>query len=91
MKVEEEGGFIADTFFGHLQSYIHYKNKNGEEKFQEVRESFADVLLNALSTKDLYEAWENMYQDLIDGYKTPEVRMIAIDSLTLYRTKQLKP
>lgn len=30
-------------------------------------------MLNALSTKNMYEAWENMYQDFIDDYKTPEV------------------
>lgn len=29
-------------------------------------------MLSALGTKDMYEAWENMYQDFIEGYKTPE-------------------
>lgn len=29
--------------------------------------------MNVLGTKELYEAWENMYHDHIEGYKTPEV------------------
>ena len=32
-KTVEEGGVIADTFFGKLQSFIHYKDTQGEEKF----------------------------------------------------------
>lgn len=29
--------------------------------------------MTAIGTKELYEAWENMYQDSIEDYKTPEV------------------
>lgn len=28
--------------------------------------------MNVLGTKDLYEAWENMYHSIIDDYKTNE-------------------
>jgi hypothetical protein len=29
-------------------------------------------MLNVLNTKNMYEAWENMYQDQIEDYQTPE-------------------
>lgn len=29
--------------------------------------------MNVLGTKELYEAWENMYQSTIEDYKTSEV------------------
>jgi hypothetical protein len=56
----EEGGIIADTFFGQLQSFIQYKDSEGNAKSQEVNEIFAEVLLSIIGTKDLYESWENM-------------------------------
>jgi hypothetical protein len=59
-KTLEEGGIIADTFFGQLQSFIQYKDSQENMKFQEVNESFAEVLLSIIGTKDLYESWENM-------------------------------
>ena len=32
-KTVEEGGVIAETFYGKLLSFIHYKNPQGEDKF----------------------------------------------------------
>jgi hypothetical protein len=29
-------------------------------------------MLNVIGIKDLYEAWENMYHNIINDYKTPE-------------------
>ena len=29
-------------------------------------------MLSVLGTKNMYEAWENMYKDVIEGYETPE-------------------
>lgn len=29
-------------------------------------------MMNVIGTKDLYEAWENLYHDSIEDYKTPE-------------------
>jgi uncharacterized UBP type Zn finger protein len=37
-----------------------------------VQDSFVEVMLNVLNTKNMYEAWENMYQDQIEDYQTPE-------------------
>lgn len=31
-RTEEEGGVIGDTFFGHLKSFIHYKDTLGQDK-----------------------------------------------------------
>ena len=30
-RTEEEGGVIAETFFGQLQSFIHYKDGKGDD------------------------------------------------------------
>jgi len=38
-----------------------------------VRDVFAEVIMNVLGTKDLYEAWEKSYQATIDDYRTTEV------------------
>lgn len=32
-------------------------------------------MMNVLGTKELYEAWENMYHDYIEDYRTSEVRI----------------
>ena len=37
-----------------------------------MRDSFVAVMLNVLNTKNMYEAWESMYQDQIEDYQTPE-------------------
>jgi hypothetical protein len=44
------------------------------ERSQEVYEHFAEILMNVIDIKDLYEAWENMYQNTIEGFTTPTVR-----------------
>ena len=62
---------ILDTFFGQLKSIVSFK-ENGDTKLLEIQETFAEVMMNVIGTKDLYEAWENMYHDSIDGYKTSE-------------------
>ena len=56
-----------------MQTFLSYKDKNNEEKFTEVRDVFAEVMMSVLGTKDLYEAWENSYQATIDDYRTTEV------------------
>ena len=72
-RTQQEGGIIAELFFGQLHSFCHYKQTSGEDKFQEVREAFNEVMISAIDTKNFYEAWENMYQSTIDDYQTPEV------------------
>lgn len=32
-KTKEEGGIIAETFFGEIQSFIEYRTSQGEDKF----------------------------------------------------------
>lgn len=63
---------IVDTFFGQLNSTISYLDKSGQQQIQEVKETFAEVMMNVIGTKDLYEAWENLYHDSVDDYKTSE-------------------
>lgn len=52
---------IAETFFGQLQSFIQYKDCAQNLQYQEVNETFAEVMLSIIGTKDMYESWENMY------------------------------
>jgi hypothetical protein len=35
-------------------------------------------MLNVLHTKEMYEAWENMYHNTIEDYKTPEVIQLTL-------------
>lgn len=60
-KTRDEGGFIAETFFGLLCSLIHYRDKDGNEKCINKKETFAEILINVIGFKDIYEAWETMY------------------------------
>ena len=60
-----------------MQTFLSYKDKNSEEKFTEVRDVFAEVIMNVLGTKDLYEAWEKSYQASIEDYRTTEVIFIV--------------
>lgn len=69
-----------------MNSLIHYTTANGDKKTQDVREAFIEVMVSALETKNLYEAWENMCQDIIEGYQTPEVRLTA-DASLFFRMK----
>jgi Ubiquitin carboxyl-terminal hydrolase len=71
-RTQEEGGIIAETFFGQLRSIIQYSDSQGVEQIQEVNETFIEVMLNVIGTKSMYEAWENLCQNVIDGYETPE-------------------
>ena len=34
-----------------------------------MQEVFAEILLNVIGIKDLYEAWENHYYNLLEDYK----------------------
>jgi len=75
-KTKGEGGIIADTFFGELDSFIRYKDENGVEKEVDKQvEPFAEILLNVIGIKDLYESWEMMYQNVIEDYETENVRI----------------
>ena len=60
-KISGEGGFIVDTFFGEITSFITYQDANEGKHVQTVKEHFAEILMNVIGIKDLYEAWENMY------------------------------
>lgn len=77
-RIEEEGGVIAETFFGKLKSFIQYRlTGEQEEKFVEVQDSFVEVMLSALNTKNMYEAWDSSVQCQIEDYQTPEVILNA--------------
>lgn len=42
-------------------------------------------MMSALRTKNMYEAWEEMYQNVIDGYQTPEgetTQAVKVDWIT---------
>jgi len=69
---------ITELFVGTLHSFFKYKNALGEDKSHEVKENFNEILINALETKNLYEAWENLYTSSIEGYQTPEVSLAYI-------------
>jgi hypothetical protein len=47
-----------------------------------VSEIFNEVMLSVLKTKNMYEAWESLYQNKIDDYLTPEnekVQALKVD------------
>jgi len=65
---------VAETFYGQLSSFIKYKDTNGQEQMVKKKEEpFAEILLNVIGIKDLYESWENMYQNAIEDYETENV------------------
>lgn len=37
-----------------------------------MNETFNDVMLSVIGTRNMYEAWENMSYAIIEGYNTPE-------------------
>ena len=63
---------MADTFIGELKSILQYQSPLGETKYIEVGDIFVEVMMSAHKTKNMYEAWENLYQNQIEGYQTPE-------------------
>ena len=77
-KTKGEGGVVAETFYGQLSSFIKYKDTNGQEQMVKKKEEpFAEILLNVIGIKDLYESWENMYQNAIEDYETENVMQIG--------------
>lgn len=71
-RTQEEGGYVADTFIGSLKSILQYRTSTGEQKNVVVEDMFIEVMVSALKTKNMYEAWEDMYQNQIEGYQSPE-------------------
>lgn len=59
---------MAETFIGSLKSILQYQTSQGEFKEVEGSDIFVEVMINALKTKNMYEAWEDMYQNQIEGY-----------------------
>ena len=60
-RAVEEGGIISEAFFGQLETFIEFTDKSGKDQTIKIKEAFAEVLLNVIGIKDLYEAWENHY------------------------------
>lgn len=51
--IELESGIIRDTFNGELVSFVHYKDKTGEDKVQQMNEAFLEILVNVIGNKEL--------------------------------------
>jgi hypothetical protein len=45
-------------------------DRNGDKKFKNIQESFSEIFLRVIGIHDLYEAWENLYENNIKGYAT---------------------
>ena len=74
-KARVEGGVISETFFGLTESAIQYELQKGatrDARSVATQEVFAEILVNVVGISDLYEAWENMYENVIEDYLTPE-------------------
>lgn len=68
-----------------MATLIHYKDKEGHDKIVEAKDIFSEIMMNVIGIKDQYEAWELMYQNQVDDYKTPEgerVTALKVEWLT---------
>ena len=62
-KTLEGGGIVGENFFGQLNSFIKYRQGEEFKEVEKKSEPFAEILLNVIGLKDIYEAWERMYEN----------------------------
>lgn len=71
-KVTQDSDMIQNMFFGKLKTRLSYKDSKGETNTKELSDIFSDVLLNVTVIKDVYEAWEQDYQDVVEEFEYVE-------------------
>jgi len=63
---------IQNMFFGKIKTLLSYKDSKGDTNTKELQDIFSDVLLNVTVIKDVYEAWEQDYQGIVEEFEYVE-------------------
>lgn len=72
---------ISQNFKGRIRQIISFNGADGQMKVKEnVIDSFAAILVRVVGFKEIYEAWENQYQSIIEDFRENDVILGATSS-----------